>query len=648
MSFHFRRLRLKDWLVYGGETEIELPDFDKGRNLVVVNGQNGFGKTSLLRGLSFVFDGRGSRADLIELWNERARSSKEGSLEVGIEFLHAGRVCKVIRGAHFKPWGDTVSVTPWVKLLIDDREEADQVADKIEELLPQDCLEFVFFDGAEISRYAQKQHQAGVREAIEKVLGVPAVRNLRHDLDRLINDLEDEQEGLLSSSQQAETLVREIEELKDEQEKYQERRRELVEKKQSLEETKKELEAEAEGIEAIERERNELQEKLGRRASLGERRSELDSGIRQLIAETPLALLEQPLQQVVEELRAKQQPSGRKDRLVAQIRVLRDLLETEAEHCLCGRDIDDEARNKLSGELGRIEKLVGESQSQSEGAMTDLLDLSALLKSISARKREPEELIDKRAHIDTQLEELETDIARLRGQLEGHELATVKELYEQIGQITRQIDEKKDQIETIDRNIERNRTVLIQKQRELDEIGAGNEQARGVTRTLAAARKMLAAVSELVDRLIEQKRTGIEDRATEIFRQITNKPMEYEGIRVNPDYTLEVVRKDGSVVENTKLSAGEKEVVAYSFITALNLSSRDPAPFVMDTPFGHLDSGHRAGLLRSLPKLDVQAILLATDRDLPADERDAIDGSICREFTLRRDQPHATTAIEES
>jgi DNA sulfur modification protein DndD len=100
-------------------------------------------------------------------------------------------------------------------------------------------------------------------------------------------------------------------------------------------------------------------------------------------------------------------------------------------------------------------------------------------------------------------------------------------------------------------------------------------------------------------------------------------------------------------VEHKKLSAGEKEVVAYSFITALNLSSVDPAPFVMDTPFGHLDSDHRSGLLCSLPNLHVQAILLATDRDLPKVERDRIDRSIAKEFELKRDQRRAITTIEE-
>jgi DNA sulfur modification protein DndD len=68
------------------------------------------------------------------------------------------------------------------------------------------------------------------------------------------------------------------------------------------------------------------------------------------------------------------------------------------------------------------------------------------------------------------------------------------------------------------------------------------------------------------------------------------------------------------------LSAGEKEVLAFSFIAGLNQSTETNAPLVMDTPFGHLDVQHRDGLLHALPRLPCQVILLATDRDLPESE----------------------------
>lgn len=126
---------------------------------------------------------------------------------------------------------------------------------------------------------------------------------------------------------------------------------------------------------------------------------------------------------------------------------------------------------------------------------------------------------------------------------------------------------------------------------------AGTAEGRRITEALQEARRLRAAVDEFVDRLVAEKREAIEQNATDIFRDITNKPQEYAGIHVKDDYTLEVYRHDGTTVENDKLSAGEKEVLAYSFITALNLSSPNPAPFAMDTPFGHLDSEHRDRLL---------------------------------------------------
>ena len=254
MSFHFQRVRLKDWLVYGDEIDIRLPNIAEGRNLVVLNGQNGFGKTSLLRALQFVFRGLRNKSEYLESWNEKARQRGEGSVEVLLEFRHGGDVYTIIRGADFKAWRNGVATIPRVQLLVNGQELKDQVEDKVEQLLPRDCLDFVFFDGAEISRYAKRQHDEGVREAIEKVLGIPAVRNLRQDLKKVEDALEDEQERLLSSSTEAKALSQELEELKDVRENYQRRRQNIIERRQGLERTKTELDAEAQTVAAVERE----------------------------------------------------------------------------------------------------------------------------------------------------------------------------------------------------------------------------------------------------------------------------------------------------------------------------------------------------------------------------------------------------------
>jgi DNA sulfur modification protein DndD len=213
-------------------------------------------------------------------------------------------------------------------------------------------------------------------------------------------------------------------------------------------------------------------------------------------------------------------------------------------------------------------------------------------------------------------------------------------------QLGEQASTLRNEIENLEANIERTTKEIEEKQRELDAVSAETEEGRRVTETLQTSRRLGSAVDEFVERLVKEKRESIQESASQIFRDITNKPEEYAGINVNEDYSLSVYRHDGSVVENDRLSAGEKEVLAYSFITALNLSSPNPAPFVMDTPFGHLDSQHRDRLLQSLPRLDVQVFLLATDRDLPEHERDRIDQYIADEFVIERNQQEARSTIE--
>ena len=500
MSFHFKSVRIKDWLVYGGEATMDLPTFEEGRNIVVFNGKNGFGKTSLLRALRFVFQPRPNKAELRALWNEQAALSKVGSVEIGLEFSHSGRACKIVRGANFEPWGDDVTIVPCVKLFIDGSEQLDQVEDKIAEILPTDCLEFIFFDGAEISRYAMKQHEAGVHEAIEKVLGIPAVRNLRDDLSKVVADLDAEQKRMLSEAKDAEGLLAEAESLNDQIEKYEVNRRELVEQKQSLESTKAELEKEAESINAIERERQELKEKRRRKADHEERRKDLDVQIQNAVSYVPLAMLANPLKRVVEELRVQQQPSPRREGHDSRLSVLRDLIEKET--CICQRAIDDGVRASLTAEIERIEKLLNAFPKREAAASSELLELSVLLGEIERAVGDPDAIFDRRASVNNQLEELETDIHKLEHELEGHELASVNELFQQIGQIKHQIAEHSERIRTIDDNLELSRSKLLQAQRQLDEIGAGNEQACGVTKTLEESRRLHLAVSELVSKLV--------------------------------------------------------------------------------------------------------------------------------------------------
>jgi DNA sulfur modification protein DndD len=651
MSFHFHKLHLKDWLVYGGQTEIEFSDYEEGQNIVTIHGQNGYGKTSLLRGLEFLFHDQLGRQEYLEHWHESAREEGEGSMAVALEFRYQGRTFKLIREIEFKPRGEQDKIYTYPNLELIDVEKGeieDQAQEKIDLMIPKKSQQFVFFDGAEITRYAQKQHEEGVRDAIERMLGIPAIRNLGHDLGNLTDALEDKQAELNLAEGKSQELIQEIDDLKSERENYRDQKQDKKEKLDSIEQSAQELEKETAELSKIEAEQEQLKEKRERLRDYEDRRKEKKEQIDRVLSNAAMQMLKEPLTQIVQEGQAQQDGSPSRRRTYSQQKDFLESLLDESD-CVCGRPMNEEAESKVRDEIERLANLVDQMKgSSSEGMFTfaELSSLSARVENLKDRDVDGEELFDSLSAIDDRIEEIETDIRRLERELEGHEDMDVRENMRLQRQLGEQASDLRSQIENLDQNIARTTKEIEERQRELDAVSAETEEGRRVTKTLQTSRNLGSAVDEFVERLVEEKREAIQSNASEIFQDITNKPDEYAGVNVNKDYSLSVYRHDGSVVENDRLSAGEKEVLAYSFITALNLSSPNPAPFVMDTPFGHLDSEHRDRLLQSLPRLDVQVFLLATDRDLPDHERDRIDHFIADEFVIERNQQEARSTIE--
>jgi DNA sulfur modification protein DndD len=74
-----------------------------------------------------------------------------------------------------------------------------------------------------------------------------------------------------------------------------------------------------------------------------------------------------------------------------------------------------------------------------------------------------------------------------------------------------------------------------------------------------------------------------------------------------------VVNKDGNLLERERLSTGEREIVALSFILGLMKASEKDAPLILDTFFAHLDDAHYTNIVASLPKFANQIVLVLTN-----------------------------------
>jgi DNA sulfur modification protein DndD len=644
MTFQFQRIELHNWLVYGDTVNIPLAEPSARKNLIVFYGRNGFGKTSLLKALQFVFHGSLDRDDVYRYWHDAKKQGDHGEMHVTLEFLFDGRVCQLTRMAEFGRWGTSFAATSSVNLIVDGKLQTDQVQDIISQIIPKETQQFVFFDGAEITRYSQRRHEDGVKQAIEQVLGIPAIRNLRDDLAKLVKELEDEQTELLQSNNDHQELINQKQNTEDLLEILSEDKKNVDDRVKGIREALDRLQGEELEIRMIENDVRLLDEKQKRKADYEESLASVSSQIEEQIKQSYLRLLSMPLQRVLQDAEIKQKATQRRMLSQEKKRMIQEILEEGL--CVCGRDVDDTAQEVLETLLRKVDAMTISDGHKGDLSASEFNQLASILRS-QLDKTPASELIERKASITISIEEIDSDIQQLKEKLRGHEDTTISELYSQKNSYEERLELEQKEQARLQIEIDNTQKKLDDIQRKIDQSTTQTEQGEALQNTLSATRDMYKAVSEYVESLVKLKRQRIEEITSEIFMAITNKPHEYAGIHVKNDYTLQVYRRDSSVVENEKLSAGEKEVLAYSFITALNLSTDIPAPFVMDTPFGHLDAIHRNHLLDSLPRLGVQVLLLATDRDLPHEERTRIEPYILQEFEIERDQNNARSLISE-
>jgi DNA sulfur modification protein DndD len=177
------------------------------------------------------------------------------------------------------------------------------------------------------------------------------------------------------------------------------------------------------------------------------------------------------------------------------------------------------------------------------------------------------------------------------------------------------------QIDVLERGVARTREILDQNkadaeniQRRLDKLAGNNLSAE------RQRRAMYADLHKLFDRAVgayrEQLRKRVETDATRHFKSLTTEP-DYAALRINDSYGLSIVHKDGSDIPVR--SAGAEHVVALCLIGALQNNAPLEGPIVIDSPFGRLDRDHTKNIVKALPSMTKQVVLLVYDDELPPD-----------------------------
>ena len=104
-------------------------------------------------------------------------------------------------------------------------------------------------------------------------------------------------------------------------------------------------------------------------------------------------------------------------------------------------------------------------------------------------------------------------------------------------------------------------------------------------------------------------------RIPELFLLICSDP-DYTSLKINDNYGLDIVHRSGRIVPQR--SAGYEHIVALSLIGALHKNAPMNGPVIMDSPFGRLSKTHKENVIKALPKMAEQVVLLAYSGEIDA------------------------------
>ncbi|MEK6300508.1 MAG: AAA family ATPase [Acidobacteriota bacterium] len=640
------RITLENFRQYHGKQRLTFSK-DSKRNATVIHGVNGAGKTSLFLAINWCLYGEGP-SNTGELMSKEAVSgAREGetiSTSVELAFIHDGERYLVSRRlVGVKQLDGSVPVAN-----LDDftmmRTKRDGQAERVNNpigrmnsILPSNVRTYFIFDGEKIDDFARPEENEQVRYAIYNVLKLEVLERGRNHLQAVANEYRKELKNISRG---------ELHELVEQEEKALDEKQKAILRKDQLE---REIESARRKISDIDGRLREMQSASGLAhqrdildGELTKRQSESDqlvSNIRDLATNGFIVIAQSAVEKALSVLDGKRERGEIPSSIRQQF--IQDLLERM--QCICGRAFD------VGGEEHR--RLMALMDSSLPGSLEDnVLDTAAALRPFSERAQSLKDTLDRsmqrRAELFDIIRGLEEQLDDVSRQLKGSPQEEISRLEKQREDFRADIESYKLEQGSLETRLESLALELAALKKKIDAAKKDQTKEDVLTRKMSLAQRSADAIDQMYQTFADEMRERIEAKTKEVFKLLIWKDSHFQDIKLGPDYKLDVIDRYG-LSARPDLSAGERQVLSLSFITAMSRVSEEEAPLVMDTPFGRLSSQHRNNITEHIPELADQLVLFVTDEELRDQARANLEPRIGAEYRLEFNRATSCTEIVE-
>jgi len=645
----------------------EFPEPENGRNVVLIGGMNGYGKTSILEALYLCLYGKDAMAHLARAGLKTdERKGYPTFLEKAFngEALRDGRDTMMVRVVinrtkvtaidiarkwYFRPNGSWVDEEVVVREVVRgvpgtprvDGRNGFLLSEMLDEFfVPPHIAPFFFFDGEEVKKLADQDRVEQVKQGLEGLLGVVLLRRLAARLRNFENSkrseitnvdenkLADLRESLTNKQQTLDGLRKKAEKIREEQNRLKDQRESLLERVTAAGGGGGDIATVKELVEEREQLRNELKENQRKLEEILADRLPFH-----LVSKELLAIFREQLQAEIKFF------SWEADKRALEPRKV----EFEAAF---DRETKPEIIPPLTSEqMAAIKARLDAAWASLfypppddcakeivHSYMDDNLRQNALnfLDSIPLGQREIQDLLKEQNFLIQRIDELGRRITKLEGIDRDGTLAALKK---ELQQVQEHLDKLAEDIRVDDRKIHALEAQVAKEKAEYEREKKKLDDSSPVRALVEKSERVRMVINAVIPALFPLKVKELAAAMTAIYKQLAHKGQVAE-IKIEEDGSTTILAKSGTEISFDR-SAGENQIFATALIAGLAKVSGVNAPMVVDTPLGRLDSKHRANILKFWTDDKTrQIILLSQDEEIDQSFYKQIADSVSKTYLL--------------
>jgi len=673
---YIKEVELNNFRIYKGVNRISLTP-QEGKNIVIVSGQNGFGKTTFLMSLVWCLYGKNmEQVDTMykkEIENKgnytkyitdsmNRKSAEEGETEFSVSIYFSevnvqNVLCDVVVKRSYNIVTGTsdkveVLISGQPQELIENLSQDNQKGEEIfirEFILPIAIAKFFFFDAEKITALAeitQKDQRRELSRAYSEVLGIQKYEMLKDNLEDKLDEYR-KKSAKKEDKQKLNQLEADIKNVELEIENYETKISDLTEeirlKKYESDDISLKL-VKAGDTMSLEELMNLREEKN----NLEEQKSKLQEQLKETFDFIPFALAGETLANVAEQIENERLLSEQKykqDDVKEKITKIRQDIESEKQTLSFVPDIKTAdfyinqferlVKKYFYSDVQEIDENMTVLHDFSDNQTNEVNQLISLIKNDFKYKFE--NLNNEYSYIKNQIDSINRKIRDAEKNAQDAHIADLRDKKEKLD---KQISEKEREIGSLNQKIDDLRDALKKHRQDQTAIRKQIDDSAQYSEKEQKTKQLIKTLEEFIFKFKQQKKESLQIKMLDSLQRLLHKKDFVQQVDVDiltsEDIDIVLYGEANREIDKSGLSMGERQLYASALLSSLVSESEIDFPVFIDSPMQKFDNQHAQNIIRHFyPNVAKQVVIFPLlHKELTENEYKLLQSNVCRTFLI--------------